>query len=843
MAIQEPPPAGAASDTVSVADITKERSFGERLLIWLLRRWWALALATVGSALVGEVGSIGSALFSEVANGQPLALPPSENSPVAAFFMRYPVVAGSGVGVVAVLTVAAFIADRAEQTRLGHLAARAEEAARQERQQETRATAHQVLQEFFAQQKASSQLDNEADEGDEDGSGQRRTLVLPPRPTLVLGRDAELARIATAITTPGAAAVSLRGLGGVGKSTLLLETLYRQSEAQSFPNGIVWLSCQELVEDDCDTQLYEAAGFALGLSEVAKAVGAANKAAALRAGLAGQRILIGLDNIDQPMPLGDVVATLTARGANGLGPTLLITTRVSWNDVPGLTEINLDTLSTEEGFALLKRLVERGGKTINAEDEPAARAIIEAIGALPLAIELVAPRVARRAEPLAALATRLRDEGVQRKGRTRGIERTFDLTYEQLTPAEQGGFAALAVLTGATFSQEAGIAVMAARIGDAATAQVLLDLADLSLLRENEQPDGPPRYQLHPLVRQFARERLREAGAEAESAVELAAARYYRALVHRRETRRTETENRVDLEYPNVLGALTWAYQRMRATTDPERGKELAQLVADTAGDLKNFVRDRGYWTDGRRVLLWGAEADARLGNRSRESAMLAALAFIVRQQGDLDEAERYYRQALEITRARKDRLGEAARTHNLGTVALMRGDPDRARALYEEALAARRAIGDEGGMSATLRSLGAVAAEGGDFDLARRYLRESLDLKRTQGVSRGRTYTELGSVLVRDPQGDRQQARNLLETALNVAQQHQLKYDEARAREWLGALELEEGHVAEARAQWEAALKLYQALGASLAQLTRTRLARLAPAPAPTPVTASRRR
>ena len=832
MAIQEP--GTAPDDTITVADITKERTVGERILIWLLRRWWALALAAIGSALAGEIANVGSTIFAEIANGQSLALPASQSGPVSAFFMRYPALAYGAVAVVVVLTIVAFFADRAEQTRLGHLAARAEDAAKQERRRETRDTAQQVLQEFFAQQKAARQLASEGDEGEETDVGQRRTLVLPQRPTLVLGRDAELARIASAITAPGAGAVSLRGLGGVGKSTLLLETLYRQSQAQAFPNGIIWLSCQELVDDDSATQLYEAAGFALGLSEVAKAEGVANKAAALRAGLAGQRILIGLDNVEQQLPLGDVVATLTARGANGLGPTLLITTRVTWNDVAGLTEIDLDTLPTEEGFALLRRLVERSGKAINAEDEPAARAIIEAIGALPLAIELVAPRVARRAEPLAALATRLREEGVQLKGRTRGIERTFDLTYEQLTPAEQGGFAALAVLSGATFSQEAALAVMAARIGDAATPQVLLDLADLSLLRESAQTDGPPRYQMHPLVRQFARERLREAGADGEATVELAAARYYRALVHRREARRTDTEDRLDLEYPNVLGALTWAYGRMRATNDATLGKELAQIVGDIAGDIRNFVGDRGYWTDARRILRYGAEADDRLGNRGRESGMLVALAFIVRQQGDLDEAERYYRQAQELARARKDRNGEAARTHNLGTVALMRGDPARARALYEEALAARRALGDEGGMSATLRSLGAVAAEEGDYDLARRYLRESLDLKKVQGISRGRTYTELGSVLVRDPHGDRQQARNLLETALEIARNNQLRYDEARALEWLGALELEEGHVAVARTQWEAALKLYQALGASAAQPTRARLARLTEVQAP---------
>ncbi len=301
--------------------------------------------------------------------------------------------------------------------------------------------------------------------------------------------------------------------------------------------------------------------------------------------------------------------------------------------------------------------------------------------------------------------------------------------------------------------------------------------------------------------------------------------------------RRIDTYNLLDQDYANILGALGWAYQTMKSTSDPALATQAAQLIGDTVGDMRSYLQDRGHWTDGRRVLRWSIEADGRLGNQMRLSSTLATLGFIVRQQGDLDEAEGYYQQALDLARARHDRRGEAARIHNLGTLALMRGDLPRAKALYEEALAIRRALNETGGMSATLRSLGALSAEQGDWEQARRYLRESLELKKVQGISRGRTYCELGIVHVRDPQGDRTQARNLLNTALDIARQFNVQNDEARALDWLGALDLAEGNIAAARAHWEAALKIYSDLGAAAANETRARLAKLgAPAPVATP-------
>lgn len=818
------------------------RPTGQRILIWLLRRWWALAIVSILGALSSQFSGIAQNLLDQIVAGQPLSLPAIQTSAGQTVFAQNPVRGGVVLGIAVLITIVAFFAEQTERRREQHAEYVAAAVARDARRTEVRTDTREVLQEFFKEQAAQSNgLASESDDEEgETGSG-RRPIVLPPRPALVIGRDAELARIAAALGASGARAVALRGMGGVGKSTLLLETMHRQAAANAYPGGIIWLACQDLIGDDGAAQIYDAAGVALGVPAVGKVESTSAKAAALRRDLSGRALLIALDNVEAQLPLDQVIATLTSHNTQGIGPVVLLTTRVNWPDISGLVEIDLDVLAPEQGFTLLQQLVARNGQELAGDDAEAGRAIVAAVGALPLALELVAPRIVRRAEPLVALAHRLHAEGVQLKGRTRGIERTFDLTYDQLAPNEQASFSALAVFSGPSFSQAAALAAMAALDANATSPHILLDLADLSLVREVPQPDGAPRYQVHPLLRQFGRDKLRARGEAAEQTVELATARFYRAAVHKLSRRWTDGLAGLEPDYPNILGALTWAYGQI-ASPVAELSTESAHLVGDLSAELRGYLTGRGYWNDARRVLRWGVEADSRLGNQRRESSQLASLAFIVRQQGDLDEAERYYQQALAITRARHDRHGEAARIHNLGTVALNRGDLARARSYYEAALALRRNLTDEAGASATLRSLGVVAAEQGQWEVARNYLREALDSKKSPGVSRARTYTELGSVLLRDPKGDRDQARKLLDAALETARLYHLRYDEARALDWLGALDLADGDIPGARQQWEAALRIYGDLGAANAQPVRTRLAKIAEV-TPVPVAAGSER
>jgi tetratricopeptide (TPR) repeat protein len=817
---------------VSNADVLAERTRGEQVLVWVLRRWWALAVLAWGGVISNQFGGIATDAISQIFHGQSPTFNDVKNSWAASAFQKQPLLGGGLLVLAAIITVVAWFADRAERARLDRLAQEAEVKRKKEEREEIHAETRQMLEEFFQQRIKTQESDEAGEEGE--GSGKfAAAVVLPSRPALVVGRDAELARIHAALTAPGATAVALRGMGGVGKSTLLAEALYQLNEAKTFPDGVVWLASNDLFGDEGASRLYDAAALALGRNDVTQIDGLAAKATALRHTLAGRRVLIALDNVEADLPLDSVISTLTARGANNAGPEVLLSTRASWPDMLNLTEIDLDALSSDQGFTLLKALVERagrsgaGGKTIAPEDEPAARAIVDAVGALPLALELVAPRIVRRTEPLPALAARLRDEGVQLKGRARSIERTFEVTYDQLDEDQQAAFSALAAFVGVDFGQEAALTAVAALLRRTPDPQILTDLTDLSLLKSIDQPEGAPRYQMHPLLRQFARARMHDRGQADEDAVMLAIARYYKEYARQYSRRWQAGAQRLETDYGNILGVFNWEHDH---AGDPgEVGREATQLLSEMSITLRNFFADRGHWTDGRRVLLWGVDASMRTGEPARAMSILGALGFMARMQGDLDLAEQYNQQGLELARARRDRHNEAARIASLGTIARTRGDFDQARARYEESLALRRQIRDKGGISASLRLLGALANEQGRWDEARTYLREALETKDTPGASRARTFVELASVNIRDPKGDHTQARDLLETALTTAQQFHQPSDEATALDWLGALELEEGNVNFARLRWEAALTIYEQLGSSLTDQTRDRLAKLA--------------
>jgi tetratricopeptide (TPR) repeat protein len=818
----------SASDVPpTLEEIERQRTPAERLLTRILHFWWVLAVLAWGGALSSQFGSIFVDLVNRLAQGQPIDGGIFSNSVAASLFAKDPLRGMGILGVALVITFAAWLAERAEKDRLERLTAAAAAKARAQQRNEAREDTRRLLEEFFSQQATQARSEELAEEeASEAAVPIGRALALPPRPALVVGRDHEITRTIAALQAPGTLAVELHGMGGVGKSTLLLETLYRLVDAPVFKDGIIWLSCRDLAQDSGEVEILDGVGLALGIDTIARAQSATAKGALLRRALAGRKMIVALDNVEGTLPLDRIVPNLVPRTAAGVGPVVLFSTRVSMPDVQGLVTIDLDTLNIEAGLDLLKRLLARSGKTLDPEDEAAARSIVQIVGALPLAIDLIAPRIARSHEPLAALVARLSDGTMEIKGRTRSIDQTFDDTFSQLPGDQQLAYAALAVFAGDTFGQEAALSVIAAVNGSAASPQILLDFVDLSLLREAQGDDGSLRFSLHPLLRQYARERLRASGEDVVLAAELAAAQYYRGLVKRRGGRRPDFKT-IEREYGNILGALTWAHGRMSQTTGDDK-KDAVQIVADICSDTQRFMLDRGYWSDARRVLPWGVEAEALLGNYRRQNTLLAGLGFITRLQGDLDQAERYFKIALDLARAHNERFAEAARLQNLGTVALSRGETDRARALYEEALSLRRSLGDEGGMSASLRALGILAAEQSQWDVARAYLREAIELKKAPAYSRARTYTELASVLLREPDGDREQAHKLLDAALEAARAYHLVFDEAHALDWLGALALAEGDLAGAAHDWESALEIYSRLGASYAQPTRERLARI---------------
>lgn len=110
------------------------------------------------------------------------------------------------------------------------------------------------------------------------------------------------------------------------------------------------------------------------------------------------------------------------------------------------------------------------------------------------------------------------------------------------------------------------------------------------------------------------------------------------------------------------------------------------------------------------RVLWWGDVARLR-GDAAR-------------RRGDLEAAERRYREGLEVMCDLDDRSGEARCLEDLGTVALDRGDLDDAEEYYRRSLDCRREADDDHGAARARHRLGRVARERGDWESARDYFR-----------------------------------------------------------------------------------------------------------------------
>jgi predicted ATPase/class 3 adenylate cyclase len=129
-------------------------------------------------------------------------------------------------------------------------------------------------------------------------------------------------------------------------------------------------------------------------------------------------------------------------------------------------------------------------------------------------------------------------------------------------------------------------------------------------------------------------------------------------------------------------------------------------------------------------------QAAARM--RRTRTASLLNLGNVSLYRGGYDEAEDYYRQALELFRRIGNRQGECNATNNLGLVRLTRGDHPGARAFYEQALDIARKTGNRQGEAMALINLGPVARALEDVDQAEAFSLEAAAISREIGNRQG---------------------------------------------------------------------------------------------------------
>lgn len=172
-----------------------------------------------------------------------------------------------------------------------------------------------------------------------------RWPTIPSPVTALVGRDADVAKVAQMLTAPGRRLIVLTGAGGAGKTRLALAVAERTR--RQWASGAAFVDLSQVT----DPQLVpDAIASALGL------VGQGREMPldTLKRGLADRNMLLVLDNFEQVLNAAPVVAELLQSAP---GPHVLVTSRVVLK-VRGEQEWRVDPLDVPAPGTTLAALAE-----------------------------------------------------------------------------------------------------------------------------------------------------------------------------------------------------------------------------------------------------------------------------------------------------------------------------------------------------------------------------------------------------------------------------------------------------------------------------------------------------
>ncbi|ETK35256.1 SARP family transcriptional regulator [Microbispora sp. ATCC PTA-5024] len=570
--------------------------------------------------------------------------------------------------------------------------------------------------------------------------------------TSFVGKDEDVSAVARLAV--GHRLVTLTGAGGSGKTRLAMETA--RTMLAELPDG-AWLV--ELAAVRAGGDLAQAALTAIGLRDQALlgTARAGEPMDRLVSALRERAILLILDNCEHVIEAAAAFADRLLGECRGLRilatsrEPLGITGEVLWQVEP-LALPAKEADPSEAGSSPAVRLLrDRAGlvrKDIGSDARTlsAMAGICRALDGIPLAIELAAARL--RTMSVDQLARRLDDRfrlltGGSRTAlsRHRTLRAVVDWSWDLLTEAERGVLRRLSVFSGGA-SLDAAERVC----GDEAFAgeqvlDVLTALIEKSLLLADGE--GTPRYRMLDTIREYAAQRLAEAG-ETERARRAHLA-YFTELAetadpHLRRAEQLEWLATLEAEHDNLNAALRgaiaegWAQEAMRLagavgwyyflSGHRTEGTELSIAAASLPGEVSDEVRalacaivtvfvTSGPGGDQYQAREWILEAYRRTPSSGYRNPLLG---FVVPLERMLREPPEFL-SAFDPLVVGDDPWVRAQARLSRGRLRLtLGGDETDVDADVEIALAEFRALGDRWGISSALTFLADRLATRGEF-------------------------------------------------------------------------------------------------------------------------------
>jgi tetratricopeptide (TPR) repeat protein len=506
-----------------------------------------------------------------------------------------------------------------------------------------------------------------------------------PRPIAdFTGRSVELARLCRLLAgvggesgTPPKAGQpvvisAIDGMGGIGKSALAIQVAHELTDAGAFPDGQLYVHLQGATVGLAPLEPLEALGRmlrALGVEPAQIPTETEEAAARLRSLVAGRYLLVVLDNAASPEQVRPLLPGSPTCG-------VVITSRRVLATLEGTRALHLDVLPRDHALELLARIA--GSERI-AVDPKAAAEVVGYCGYLPLAIRIAGARLAARPGwDVEVLAGRLADATRRLEELQAGelaVRANFEVSLQALEhsgdPVDRaavGAFELLSLPDGPDLSVAA-----AARLLDqpqGSTQRLLERLLDAQLV-ESHRPD---RYQLHDLVRVYAREHAAKRHPEPERLAALTRMlAFYTATAWDTLAQLRPGDHRLatadprwtggGMRFPDASAALAWleAERANLLAAIPQAAAAVPAIPAKLACQLPpalfGFFFVRGYWQDGvqaNRIALELARRTRDLAAQAHANNDLGVFYWLL---GRYAEAIACYEDSLTIFRELGDRL------------------------------------------------------------------------------------------------------------------------------------------------------------------------------------------
>jgi len=523
--------------------------------------------------------------------------------------------------------------------------------------------------------------------------------------------------------------------------------------------------------------------------------------------------LVVMDNCEHVIAGAAGVASALLLSAPGL--KMLATSREPLG-LPGETTVVLQPLSLPEGRDAIEGdseavtlLLERARSavptfTLTDESADAVNEICRRLDGMPLAIELVTPRL--RALSPQQVVTHLGERfDVLTAGNAAAIPRhrtlraAIEWSYELLGQEERTLFDRLGIFP-ETFDLDAVLGVCSGADLDAeSVARLFPLLLDKSVVAVADA-GSTIRYRLLESLRLFAAMRLQQSGE-----LDVVAANhgsYYGRLAEEaapnlRGADQGRWLDRLELESANLRIAI----ERAIASDD-------VSTVARFVTILAPFWDHRGLRGDAIGWLHWLATCDK--GSRDDTLVEGLSVAALYLDSWDLDEASACAELAFEIAKAGSKRA-RACAAQAAGCVATYR-DQHKASSMLREAIELFAELGDTWNQAASMQLLSAAAPEVGD---ALRYGRQAVRLFEQSGDAiNGANALYFCAVRAIDAGLDLDAANQWLERSLALAREGRSQHGEAHALLHLARLASEVGDIERAGPMIDAALPVFRRLG-----------------------------